>query len=227
MAGVTQHPGQLVRREVAGAAAAHLALAAQRLEGVGQRVDIGQRSGVVISSRSTWSVRNACSDQLIDACRCAAELSWCLTCVAAASPGRAGVTGWMPHLLTSCRRACRAGRSASASPGPYTPCCAYYKAFAMTLKRSMRQHRRAGEKLFIDDAGATLALADGTRAHIFVAAMGGSSYKPVCACACACATADQSMRSWLITSRRLPHNPERDAVVAEPLKNDGRQPLAA
>ena len=93
----------------------------------------------------------------------------------------------------------------------------------MTLKRSMRQHRRAGEKLFIDDAGATLALADGTRAHIFVAAMGGSSYKP----ACACATADQSMRSWLITSRRLTLNPERDAVVAEPLKNDGRQPLAA
>jgi transposase len=56
---------------------------------------------------------------------------------------------------------------------------------------SMRQQRRAGEKLFIDYAGATLALADGTRAQVFVAAMAASSYT------FACATADQSMRSWL------------------------------
>jgi transposase len=35
----------------------------------------------------------------------------------------------------------------------YTQFCAHYKAFAKTLKRSMRQHRRAGEKLFIDYAG--------------------------------------------------------------------------
>jgi len=73
----------------------------------------------------------------------------------------------------------------------YTQFCEHYKAFAKTLKRSMRQHRRAGEKLFIDYAGPTLALADGTRAQIFVAAMGASSYT------FACATADQSMRSWL------------------------------
>lgn len=73
----------------------------------------------------------------------------------------------------------------------YTQFCEHYKAFAKTLKRSMRQHRRAGEKLFIDYAGATLALADGTRAQIFVAAMGASSYT------FACATVDQSMRSWL------------------------------
>ena len=73
----------------------------------------------------------------------------------------------------------------------YTQFCAHYKAFTKTLKRSMRQHRRAGEKLFIDYAGPTLALADGTRAQIFVAAMGASSYT------FACATADQSMRSWL------------------------------
>ena len=65
------------------------------------------------------------------------------------------------------------------------------KAFAKTLKRSMRQHRRAGEKLLIDYAGPTLALADGSRAQVFVAAMGASSYT------FACATADQSMRSWL------------------------------
>ena len=73
----------------------------------------------------------------------------------------------------------------------YTQFCEHYKAFAKTLKRSMRQHRRAGEKLFIDYAGPTLELADGTRAQIFVAAMGASNYT------FACATADQSMRSWL------------------------------
>jgi transposase len=55
----------------------------------------------------------------------------------------------------------------------------------------MRQQRRAGEKLFIDYAGPTLALADGSRAQVFVAAMGASSYN------FACATADQSMRSRL------------------------------
>jgi transposase len=55
----------------------------------------------------------------------------------------------------------------------------------------MRQHRRAGEKLFIDYAGPTLELADGSRAQIFVAAMGASSYT------FAWATVDQSMRSWL------------------------------
>jgi len=73
----------------------------------------------------------------------------------------------------------------------YTQFCEHYKAFAKTLKRSMRQHRRAGEKLFIDYAGSTLALADGSRAQVFVAAMGASSYT------FACASADQSMRSWL------------------------------
>ena len=73
----------------------------------------------------------------------------------------------------------------------YTQFCEHYKAFAKTLKRSMRQQRRAGEKLFIDYAGPTLELADGSRAQVFVAAMGASSYT------FACATADQSMRSWL------------------------------
>jgi hypothetical protein len=36
----------------------------------------------------------------------------------------------------------------------------------------MRQIHRAGEKLFIDFAGPTVALTDGSRAHIFVAALG-------------------------------------------------------
>ena len=73
----------------------------------------------------------------------------------------------------------------------YTQFCEHYKVFAKSLKRSMRQNRRAGEKLFIDYAGPTLALAGGARAHVFVAALGASSYT------FAWATADQSMRSWL------------------------------
>ena len=36
----------------------------------------------------------------------------------------------------------------------------------------MRQIQRAGEKLFVDFAGPTLGLSDGSRAHIFVAALG-------------------------------------------------------
>lgn len=47
----------------------------------------------------------------------------------------------------------------------YTQFCEHYKAFAATLKRSMRQHRRAGEKMFIDYAGSTVALSDGIITH--------------------------------------------------------------
>jgi transposase len=78
----------------------------------------------------------------------------------------------------------------------YTQFCGHYKAFAASLKRSMRQQHRAGEKLFIDYAGPSLALGDGSRAHIFVAALGASSYT------FACASADQSMRSWLGSTAR-------------------------
>ena len=70
--------------------------------------------------------------------------------------------------------------------------------FAKTLKRSMRPHRRAGEKLLIDYAAPTLELADGTGAQVIVAAMDASSYT------FACATVHQSMRSWLgATARAL------------------------
>jgi len=108
----------------------------------------------------------------------------------------------------------------------YTQFCGHYKEFAKTLKRSMRQQRRAGEKLFIDYAGATLELADGSRAQIFVAAMGASSYT------FACATADQSMRSWLGAMARaltfyggvpqliVPDNPR--ALVSEACRYEPR-----
>ncbi len=48
-----------------------------------------------------------------------------------------------------------------------------YRYFAGQLKHSMRQVHRAGEKLFIDFAGPTLALTGGGRAHIFVSSFGG------------------------------------------------------
>ena len=45
----------------------------------------------------------------------------------------------------------------------------------------MHQIHRAGEKLFVDSAGPTLPLTTDRRAHIFVAAMGASSYTFACA----------------------------------------------
>jgi len=58
----------------------------------------------------------------------------------------------------------------------YSQFCDNYGRFAKRLKRSMRQVHRGGEKLFIDFAGPTVPLSDGARVHIFVSAMGASSY---------------------------------------------------
>ena len=73
----------------------------------------------------------------------------------------------------------------------YSQFCENYRRFAKSLKRSMRQIHRAGEKLFIDYAGPTLALSDGSRAHIFVGALGASSYT------FAYATARETTADWL------------------------------
>ena len=73
----------------------------------------------------------------------------------------------------------------------YTQFCAHYKAFAASLKRSMRQTRQAGEKLFIDFAGKTMPLSDGSVGHVFVAAMGASSYT------FACATPTERLADWI------------------------------
>lgn len=73
----------------------------------------------------------------------------------------------------------------------YTQFCEHYKAFAKTLKRSMRQRRLAGEKLFIDYAGKTVTLEDGGTGHVFVSAMGASSYT------FACATGAQRLGDWI------------------------------
>lgn len=63
----------------------------------------------------------------------------------------------------------------------YSQFCERYRRYALRLKRSMRQIHRAGEKLFVDYAGPTVELADGSRAHIFVAALGASCYTFACA----------------------------------------------
>jgi transposase len=111
----------------------------------------------------------------------------------------------------------------------YSQFCENYRQFARQLKRSMRQIHRAGEKLFIDYAGPTIALTDGSRAHIFVAALGASSYT------FACATPRETMADWLTSTAKalsfiggvpqliVPDNPK--AMIAnanryEPRSND-------
>lgn len=108
----------------------------------------------------------------------------------------------------------------------YSQFCENYRRFAKTLKRSMRQVHRAGEKLFIDYAGPTVALADGNRAHIFVAAMGASGYT------FAYATPRETMADWLgATAQALhfyggspelvvPDNPK--ALIANPDRYEPR-----
>ncbi len=108
----------------------------------------------------------------------------------------------------------------------YSQFCENYRRFARQLKRSMRQIHRAGEKLFIDFAGPTVALSDGSRAHIFVAALGASSYTY------ACATPRESMADWLGSTARalaffggvpqliVPDNPR--ALIANPNRYEPR-----
>jgi transposase len=76
-------------------------------------------------------------------------------------------------------------------PWRYSQFCENYRRFAKSLKRSMRQIHRAGEKLFIDFAGPTVELTDGQRASIFVAAMGASGH------CFATATPAQTAADWL------------------------------
>ncbi len=108
----------------------------------------------------------------------------------------------------------------------YSQYCDNYRRFAKRLKRSMRQIHRAGEKLFIDFAGPTIALSDGGRAHIFVAAMGASSYT------FACATPRETMVDWIestvkaltfyggVTQLIVPDNPR--ALIADPNRYEPR-----
>ena len=78
----------------------------------------------------------------------------------------------------------------------YTSFCVKYRSWAQGLKRSMRQTHLAGERLFVDYAGQTLAMIDAAtgeirRAQIFVAVLGASNYTY------ACATATQTAADWV------------------------------
>lgn len=78
----------------------------------------------------------------------------------------------------------------------YTSYCVKYRAWAMSLKRSMRQTHPAGERLFVDYAGQTMPLVDAatgevSRAQIFVAVLGASNYT------FARATATQTAADWV------------------------------
>jgi transposase len=118
---------------------------------------------------------------------------------------------------------------AEANPGQrtyrYTQLCQKYKDWAKSIKRSMRQQHRAGEKLFADFAGATvpiLARNGGVEfeAHVFVAVLGASNYT------FACATRTETMADWIgslcdalefiggVPELLVPDNPR--ALIARP-----------
>lgn len=115
--------------------------------------------------------------------------------------------------------------NADRSTYQYTQFCQHYHDYAGSLRRSMRQPHRAGEKLFIDYAGPTVAIVDpdtgeSRRAHIFVAVLGASSYTY------ACATPGETQADWLrglsqalqfyqgVPALVVPDNPR--ALIARP-----------
>ena len=101
-----------------------------------------------------------------------------------------------------------------------------YRDYVASLRRSMRQVHRAGEKLFVDYAGDTLPYGDGERAQIFVAVLGASNYT------FACATARQTLEDWTgalvraleyiegVPTLIVPDNPK--ALIADPDRYEPR-----
>ena len=79
----------------------------------------------------------------------------------------------------------------------YSQFCNLYREWSKTVDVVMRQEHRAGEKLFVDYAGPTIAIYDPlsgevmARAQLFVAALGASSY------VYAEATATQGLTDWI------------------------------
>lgn len=108
----------------------------------------------------------------------------------------------------------------------YSQYCENYRRWTKTLKRSMRQVHKAGEKLFVDFAGPTIGLTDGSRAHIFVSAMGASGYT------FALATDAEKTSDWIegmtgalhymgcVSALIVPDNPR--AVIALPDRYEPR-----
>jgi transposase len=115
--------------------------------------------------------------------------------------------------------------AADAPTYQYTQFCQHYHDYAGSLRRSMRQVHRAGEKLFIDYAGPTVPIVDPDTgnlrcAHIFVAVLGASNYTY------ACATPGEAQGDWLkglsqafqffggVPALVVPDNPR--ALIAKP-----------
>lgn len=79
----------------------------------------------------------------------------------------------------------------------YSQFCELYGRWLKRQKRSMRQHHKAGEKLFIDFCGPTVPIinpdtGEVTQAQIFVATLGASNFTYVEACR------SQNSESWLM-----------------------------
>jgi transposase len=84
----------------------------------------------------------------------------------------------------------------------YSQFCEHYHQYRGTLARSMRQVHRAGEKVFIDYSGDTVAVIDARtgeirNAEIFVATLGASKYTY------AEATWTQSLPDWIASHIRM------------------------
>ena len=84
----------------------------------------------------------------------------------------------------------------------YSQFCERYRQWCKQKKRSMRQHHKAGEKCFVDYAGATVPIVNADtgeirEAQIFVAALGASNYT------FAEATWTQSLPDWLGSHVRM------------------------
>jgi transposase len=84
----------------------------------------------------------------------------------------------------------------------YTQFSQRYRAWKLRQKRSMRQHHRAGEKVFIDHCGPTVPVIDRRtgeirQAQIFVAVLGSSSYT------FAEATWTQGLEDWIGSNARM------------------------
>jgi transposase len=83
----------------------------------------------------------------------------------------------------------------------YSRFCELYRAYSQTLDPIMRQHHRAGERLFVDYAGMTFPIVEAATgeiiyAQIFVAAMGASSFT------FAEATRSQAIDDWINSHQR-------------------------
>lgn len=83
----------------------------------------------------------------------------------------------------------------------YNHFCRCHREFKSILKPSMRQHHKAGEKLFVDYAGQTVTLVNPDtgecrEAQIFVAVLGASNYT------FAEATRSQGLEDWCMSHQR-------------------------